>query len=61
MNIFDKNSNELSRYFYDLSKAMILSFVAVPIIQGSLNWKFGLAGTSTTVILLTTGIFLRKD
>lgn len=36
MNLFDRNRNELSKYFYDLSKAMVISFIAIPFVQGTL-------------------------
>lgn len=60
MNIFDRNRNELSKYFYDLSKGIILSYVALPIFQRTVNIKMVLVGTLVTVILLTMAMSLKK-
>lgn len=60
MNLFDKNRNELSKYFYDLSKASILAAVVIPIFQEKLSLKFGLAGTLITMIFLISGMLIKK-
>lgn len=60
MNLFDKNRNDLSKYFYDLSKVLLLSYVAVPVFQEKFSWKFGLAGSFVTVLLLAIGMLLKK-
>lgn len=60
MNIFDKNRNDLSKYFYDLSKGVLLSFLAVPVFQKNLNFYIGLAGFLMVVLFLALGFFLKK-
>jgi hypothetical protein len=60
MNLFDRNRNELSRYFYDLSKAVLVSYIALPIFQKNFTFELGLAGSLPAVILLGIGIILRK-
>lgn len=60
MNLFDKNRNDLSKYFYDLSKAVVISYIAIPIIEAKLTVQLGLAGALVTMILLLMGVFLKK-
>lgn len=60
MNFFDKNRNELSKYFYDLSKAVLLGWVGIPIFQGKVTLKFGIAGALAAMLLLMMGMFLKK-
>lgn len=61
MNILEKNRNELSKYFYDLSKAALLTYIGVPLFQEKLTWKFGVAGALTTVLLLLLGMISKKE
>ena len=60
-NLFSKNRNELSKYFYDLSKAALLSSVIVPIFQEKLSFKLSLAGTFMTVLFLVLGMISKKE
>ncbi|MBI4196521.1 MAG: hypothetical protein HY539_01730 [Deltaproteobacteria bacterium] len=60
MNLFDRNRNELSRYFYDVSKAVLISYIAIPILQGSFQGKLVLVGVAGTVLALTLGMALKK-
>lgn len=60
-NFFNKNRNDLSRLFYDLSKGVILSYVAFPLFQRSLNWRFGLVGSLVAVVALAVGMSLKKE
>ena len=61
MNIFDRNRNDLSKYCYDLSRAALISLVAIPIFQDKLNVQLGVDGILICVVFLIIGIFLKKD
>ncbi len=60
MNLFDKNRNDLSKYFYDLSKAVLISYIAIPIIQGKIRHELLLAGITGTMLFLSIGMVLKK-
>ena len=60
MNLLDRNKNDLSRYFYDLSKAVVISYIALPVFQRTLDLKLALAGSMATVVLLLIGMTLKK-
>ena len=61
MNFFDKNRNDLSKYFYDLSKTVLLSALVVPALQKQSSLKMSLVGTLIAVIVLVFGMIVRKD
>lgn len=61
MRLISKNRNELSRYCYDLSKALIIACIAIPIIQGNLKIGLGIAFFIVSVILLISGLLLKKE
>lgn len=61
LNLFERNRNELSRYFYDLSKASIVTSVLIPVFQQSIRVKIMLAGAIMTMLFLALGMLLRKD
>lgn len=61
MNVFDKNRNELSKYFYDLSKAVLLSALVLPAFQEKSSLKLSIAGTVIAMITLVIGMIIRKE
>lgn len=60
MNLFDRNRNDLSKYFYDLSKAVLVSYIAIPIIQGRIQFKLVLVGIIGTMLPLLIAMVLKK-
>ena len=61
MNFFDKNRNDLSKYFYDLSKTVLLSALVLPIFQEKISLKMSIAGTIMAVVTLIIGMVVRKE
>lgn len=60
MNVFDKNRNDLSKYFYDLSKATIVSMIIIPFVQGKIPSSVLAAGAIVSIILLVLGMMLKE-
>lgn len=44
MNLFERNRNDLSKYFYDLSKATIISMIVIPFVQEKIQAVVLVAG-----------------
>ncbi len=60
MNLFDKNRNDLSKYFYDLSKAVLISYIAIPLIEGKIRYELLITGIIGTMLFLSIGMVLKK-
>ncbi len=60
MNLFDRNRNDLSKYFYDLSKATIISMIVIPFVQEKIQAAVLVGGIIVSAILLVLGMILKK-
>jgi len=60
MNLFERNRNDLSKYFYDLSKATIISMIVIPFVQEKIQAVVLVAGIIVSAILLVLGMTLKK-
>ena len=60
MKLFEKNRNELSKYCYDLSKALLIGCIAIPIIQENFKLKLGIAFSMVSVTILLLGLLLKE-
>lgn len=61
MRLFTKNRNDLSKYFYDLSKAILIACIAIPFVQGNLKLRYGVAFIIISGILLSLGVLLKEE
>lgn len=60
MNLFDKNRNDLSKYFYDLSKAVVLTAVIIPFFSEKGELKMSIARIVPAMLCLIIGAILKK-
>ena len=60
MNLFDKNRNDLSKYFYDSSKAILFTFVLLPLFTREIYDHFWIVSVLTSVLFLLMGLLLKK-
>jgi len=61
MNFFDRNRNELSKYFYDLSKTVLLSALVLPAFQEKGSLKMSVAGTIIAMIPSIIGMIIKRE
>lgn len=59
--IWERNQNELSKYFYDISKTVLAASIVLPIFQEKSSLKFTLVGGMITVISLLMGMIFRRN
>jgi hypothetical protein len=60
MGLFERNRNELSRYFYDMSKAFVIAFMAIAVIQEKFKLLQSLYGLLASLTFLMVGSLLPK-
>ena len=60
MNLFERNRNDLSKYFYDLSKATIISMIVIPFVREKIQAVVLAGGIIVSAILLVLGMTLKK-
>ena len=61
MNLFERNRNDLSKYCYDLSKAILISVIAIPIFKKEMDLLSIITGSVVSALFLLLGMILKKE
>ncbi len=63
MTLFEKNRNDLSKskYCYDLSKAILISMIAVPVFKKELDLLSITVGSVASALFLFLGMILKGE
>lgn len=59
--VLERNRNDLSKYFYDISKTVLAASIIAPIFQEKSSVEFTLVGGTITMVSLIIAMMLRRS